>query len=762
MVAATETKNSTNVMIVFDASGSMWGQIDGVTKVEIARDAFSAAETVWSNDDRNVGLLAYGHRRKGDCSDIETLVPLGANTGETIAKTVQNLRPKGKTPLTDALRLAARELRYREEAASVVLFSDGIESCNADPCALAQELEQDGIDFTAHVIGFGLGETTDRAQLECIAANTGGKFLEAQDAPSLKDALIRIAETPKPEPAREEAVKTVSLRVTLAEEEGTVRPDQVTLRATEVTTGEKRLLGKLQGADQVISGVQVDLPIGEWTIAAISEEGAGEQQVKITPDTQQVEIPFKANAADFKLVANGPYRLGVEHTVLLDVADPLQANAQYTVALFPAGATEYDQRLDWETRFGSDNARFTEHSFAPPEAPGAYEVIVLRGYDLSAANARFPIAFAQDAPIRWLGKRRGEPGEQIKIRISGDTYRNNNLALRTADGTDVISQWLQDYGTPDKGLVMDLPKTAGVYELFYNATSEESEISLGKITVGNVILEDDPDTVAPPEGQSQATTSQTKAPNVDIVFRCDQPMCLYNNEGFGIRDVPVHQGFGVAHEVSDDDGRPSFDVVNLESGNVIIVNPTFMVNTMECYAVTENGRNSGLKQDTLCMSQDAGGKTVAQFESLERWVATKNAAALNAELAKDREAHDATMGEDTLYTTSSLNGGWSLRDQQTNSIVAIVALDTAGEGEVNLDVLVYRGEQTGFKDGAKHYALPAQPMTDNTTELLGLNADSDEVTLQLRRPQNWNGEENFFSGFITLKKTGKTIEVEMF
>ena len=176
-------------MIVFDGSGSMWGQIEGRAKIEIARDTLSSvlSETV---QDMNIGMIAYGHREKGQCSDIETVVPMGP-AGQTVPQMIavaNALKPKGKTPLTDAVRKAAEELKYTENAATVVLVTDGIETCDADPCALANELESAGVDFTAHVVGFGLSQEEGR-QVACLAENTGGLFLAADNADQLSDAL---------------------------------------------------------------------------------------------------------------------------------------------------------------------------------------------------------------------------------------------------------------------------------------------------------------------------------------------------------------------------------------------------------------------------------------------------------------------------------------------------------------------------------------------------------------------------------------------
>ena len=88
----------------------------------------------------------------------------------------------------------------------MILISDGIESCDRDPCAVSTLLAQNSIAFMAHVIGFGLTADQDPETLSCIADATGGLFLTAQDAGELTDALTEIATqvaqaSPPPEPA---------------------------------------------------------------------------------------------------------------------------------------------------------------------------------------------------------------------------------------------------------------------------------------------------------------------------------------------------------------------------------------------------------------------------------------------------------------------------------------------------------------------------------------------------------------------------------
>lgn len=187
-------------MLVLDASGSMWGQIGGQPKIAIAREAVGSMLSGWNGGE--LGLMAYGHRRKGDCADIEVLQAIGPDTAAGIRKQVNALNPRGMTPITASVRMAAERLRFTEQKATVILVSDGEETCSADPCALGKELESMGVDFTAHAVGFDIEKGSKaHKQLQCLATNTGGRYLEARNATELNKALGEVAAAkPAPQP----------------------------------------------------------------------------------------------------------------------------------------------------------------------------------------------------------------------------------------------------------------------------------------------------------------------------------------------------------------------------------------------------------------------------------------------------------------------------------------------------------------------------------------------------------------------------------
>jgi Ca-activated chloride channel homolog len=187
------------VILVLDASGSMWGQINGTSKMDIARDVVGKVLKNWKPED-DLGLVVYGHREKGSCTDIETIMPPRPLDAEVYMSPIKNLVPKGKTPMTHAVRQAAEALKYTEQKGTVILVSDGLETCEADPCAVARDLEKAGVGLTVHTVGFGLDDKAAVAQLKCIAEETGGIAVLADNSDELESALKQTVEAKVEEP----------------------------------------------------------------------------------------------------------------------------------------------------------------------------------------------------------------------------------------------------------------------------------------------------------------------------------------------------------------------------------------------------------------------------------------------------------------------------------------------------------------------------------------------------------------------------------
>lgn len=194
-VPASAQNTPLKLILILDASGSMWEQIEGGHKIVIARKVLKDLVSGIS-DEAQVGVVTYGHRNKGDCADIETLVPLSKVDKTALTAKVDALNPLGKTPITDAIKQALEMVKGQSEETTIVLLSDGLETCGGDPCKTVTEARKAGIKIVMHVIGFDVGKV-DASQLECTAQAGGGLYLSASNADELSDALNQTVAAPE-------------------------------------------------------------------------------------------------------------------------------------------------------------------------------------------------------------------------------------------------------------------------------------------------------------------------------------------------------------------------------------------------------------------------------------------------------------------------------------------------------------------------------------------------------------------------------------
>ncbi|RWH06388.1 VWA domain-containing protein [Mesorhizobium sp.] len=323
------------VIIILDASGSMWAQIDGKPKLEIARESLRTVLQSVPGDDE-IGFMAYGHRQKGSCADIELIVPPQAGSA------ADSMKFLGKTPLTAAVKQAAEALKYTEDKATVVLITDGLETCGGDPCALGKELKETGVDFTADVVGFGLTADEGR-QIACLAENTGGKYIQASDEKALQQALVETvaapapapepapAPAPAPEPAKPEFNFTPSV---VMAEGGDAITDGNAWEIYKAKSGGSR-------GDQVMTEygeLKINLEPGDYIVVGRADEARSEQKIKI--EAGQTYSPlFTLNAGTLVIHPHASQGSEISGEARVYFAYPGGSTTHYgdTKATVPAG-----------------------------------------------------------------------------------------------------------------------------------------------------------------------------------------------------------------------------------------------------------------------------------------------------------------------------------------------------------------------------------------------------------------------------------------
>ena len=101
--------NDRAVEIVVDASKSMWGQIDGQSKMEIAKTTLEEV-SYWLPEDLDLALRAYGNTSSSDknnCADSSLLVPFGERNREYV-RSIDTEACKARNVRTECERVRAR------------------------------------------------------------------------------------------------------------------------------------------------------------------------------------------------------------------------------------------------------------------------------------------------------------------------------------------------------------------------------------------------------------------------------------------------------------------------------------------------------------------------------------------------------------------------------------------------------------------------------------------------------------------------------
>lgn len=260
-IATAAAADSRAVALVLDASGSMKERLpDGVTRMDAAKSAVAKLVGTLPSDTR-LAFRAYGHQsppKAKNCKDTALLSPfdaVGHNKTAVIAQ-ANALAPQGYTPISYALQQAAGDLSSEEATAhTVVLVSDGKETCPGDPCEVAKTLAAADAKLVIHTIGAGVDGAT-RDQLKCIADAARGIYQDAANTAELETVVAVAAETEAVEV--EEPKKPTSAEIS-SKKAGTTKEAPTAIGLGEIVKGRVT-------KGQVANYWKLDAPAGKYRI----------------------------------------------------------------------------------------------------------------------------------------------------------------------------------------------------------------------------------------------------------------------------------------------------------------------------------------------------------------------------------------------------------------------------------------------------------------------------------------------------------------
>jgi Ca-activated chloride channel family protein len=176
------------ILFMLDASGSMYAKWENTLRITVAKKMLAQfVDSLRADENLELGLRVYGHqfdRRLHKCNDSKLEVPFSANNHDAIIQKLRLIKPKGTTPIAYSLEQAGSDFPSGDDTRNIIIIiTDGIESCDGDPCAVSLALQKKGIFLKPFVIGIGMDKKFEEA-FSCM-----GDFYDAADINAFQEAL---------------------------------------------------------------------------------------------------------------------------------------------------------------------------------------------------------------------------------------------------------------------------------------------------------------------------------------------------------------------------------------------------------------------------------------------------------------------------------------------------------------------------------------------------------------------------------------------
>ena len=178
----------TRILFLLDASGSMMAPWEGQPRWNVAKRMLAKmVDSLNAYPNLELGLRVYGHQSPNaekNCQDSKLEVPFAARNAAAIKAKLVSLKAQGNTPITYSLLQSANDFPADKNSRNVLLLiTDGLESCNADPCAASLALQRKHVFLKPFVIGIGAEKDFGR-QLECL-----GQYYNAAEIKTFRTVM---------------------------------------------------------------------------------------------------------------------------------------------------------------------------------------------------------------------------------------------------------------------------------------------------------------------------------------------------------------------------------------------------------------------------------------------------------------------------------------------------------------------------------------------------------------------------------------------
>lgn len=185
-----ELPQKTRILFLLDGSGSMLAPWENTTRIMAAKRLLAKmVDSLQTNQDLHLALRVYGHQypsRPQVCEDSKLEVGFAANNHQEIIKKLMWIKPQGNTPIAYSLSESAKDFPQDDDARNIIIIiTDGLESCDGDPCQVSYELQNKRIFLKPFVIWIGMDKNYEK-QFGCL-----GQFFDANNIAAFQNVLNR-------------------------------------------------------------------------------------------------------------------------------------------------------------------------------------------------------------------------------------------------------------------------------------------------------------------------------------------------------------------------------------------------------------------------------------------------------------------------------------------------------------------------------------------------------------------------------------------
>uniref|UniRef100_UPI0013E2C216 hypothetical protein n=1 Tax=Piscinibacter defluvii TaxID=1796922 RepID=UPI0013E2C216 len=131
--------------------------------------------------DLNTGLVLVEQ-----CPNARSMGMYGPGQRGALMGQIQGIEPRGGTPLADGIEKGGALVDGVTKDSTIVIISDGVESCGRDPCAVAAALKRAKPRLKINVV-----DITGTGAGNCAAQITGGRVFTARNAAEVVEQMNR-------------------------------------------------------------------------------------------------------------------------------------------------------------------------------------------------------------------------------------------------------------------------------------------------------------------------------------------------------------------------------------------------------------------------------------------------------------------------------------------------------------------------------------------------------------------------------------------